>query len=393
MRDDVLLAVPVDILRISGLFVIALRQIALPVGIGLTVVGDEQGPLVTALEPVDQIGPGPQAVPGSGILRAVDLLVVGEILKHRTAGDERRGIPRGRVGPVAGQREDDLVRTQVVVGIEELRVVAFQRVTLLHHLVAGGDALRPVGLAGVDLAVEVEACQQRPGGTAVGVSVVGRGQLVGKRPQLTGQVVEHLPAVVDRRDVGAHGVLLRDERHLRVEVQRVGVGPGAQEPRLVAAGDDPGAVGFGVAGDPVVRGVADQLVAHGHDVVDVVVHGRDPGVARAPREIVDVGQALAGQPHVVEGVGRAVLEHPQHAQVVLAAGLRRDAADALDHRGVDAREDRLIVVGARVDVLRGGVRMRILVQVAHARDGAGQQQGGKSYGMKDSFHGFHRFRR
>ena len=64
---------------------------------------------------------------------------------------------------VLRQSEDYFVGAFVVVGIEELCIIAVERVTLGNRLFASIDAFRVLGSAGIGLGIQVKLCKQSVG--------------------------------------------------------------------------------------------------------------------------------------------------------------------------------------------------------------------------------------
>ena len=61
--------------------------------------------------------------------------------------------------------EDDLVSALVVVGKEQLLVIAVETVSIIHEILQQISALVPLGSAGIDLGAKVKLGKKELGGT------------------------------------------------------------------------------------------------------------------------------------------------------------------------------------------------------------------------------------
>ena len=79
---------------------------------------------------------------------------------YTTTNDIGSRTPRHGAFRIHRESIDDFVRAQVVVSIEQQGIVVFQRIARRQNSVAVGDTVRPAGGTGINLSIEVEACQQ-----------------------------------------------------------------------------------------------------------------------------------------------------------------------------------------------------------------------------------------
>ena len=171
-----------------------------------------------------------------------------------------------------GQRKNDFIGALVVVGIEELAVVALQTVAHVHNLLAGFLAGIIFGNTGKDLAVEIEFGKQGISCTLRGLTVrTGRGrQKVGNAvAELALDIVESLLGRVAWWDVAAHGVVFGHHRNIAVEVERMIIEERTHEAYLGSVFLHLRLV---VGRETRTIGIAQKLVAEGDVVVDAVVH-------------------------------------------------------------------------------------------------------------------------
>ena len=274
---------------------------------------------------------------------------------------------------VLRQGEDNLVSALVVVGIEELSIVAVERVALGNGVVASLDALSILGCASVNLGIEIKLCQQCVGSSlrSLTVRAIGlRGKISHTILQFRLYVVECLLRSVAWRNVRSNRVVLCHERNVAIEVESMEIEQGTHETGLCLIAAQLLLVGFRERRNLRVRTVAQKLVAECDVVINAVVHVRHPSVVGVPLHKRDVGHVVARKPRVGHLVGRSFLKVEEGAHVVFAMIGRIVHARAFlasgCHRGINLSKHSLIVLHVGVHLLRGGFVVRKLVEVVGA---------------------------
>ena len=274
---------------------------------------------------------------------------------------------------VLRQGEDNLVGALVVVGIEELGIVAVERVALGYGVVASLDALSILGCAGVNLGIEIKLCQQCVGSSlrSLAVRAIGlRGKISHTVLQLRLYVVECLLRSVAWRNVRSDRVVLRHKWDVAVEIESMEIEQSTHETGLCLIAAKLLLVGFRERRDLRVGAIAQELVAERDVVINTIVHVRHPSVVGIPLHKRDVGHVVARKPRVGHLVGRSFLKVEEGAHVVLAMIGRIVHARAFlacgCHRGINLSKHSLIVLHVGVHLLRGGFVVRILVEVVGA---------------------------
>ena len=241
---------------------------------------------------------------------------------------EGHATPGFGAGTIKGNRENHF-RRLVVVGQEQLVVVAFEGITCASDFVAIRDTLRILGRANVHFSVEVQLCQKGPCCSFVGAAILvfaGIQQFGFDGFQLRFYIAEQLGTRGLAGQERTNCIGFGDKRYVAKHVQSVVVAQSAQEagfgteyPRgsLVLGADAPIA-------EFSVGGLADELVAQGDLVKNPVVHRRDELVARGPVHVVVIGQT-AVVPANNGLIGRQLLRFPVLTQIGTKAFV--DAAD------------------------------------------------------------------
>ncbi len=273
-------------------------------------------------------------------------------ISRRTPADGMRGVDR--------QGEDNLVGALVVVGIEEVGIVAVERIALCDGVVAGGDAVGVMVLAGVYLRIEIELGQQRVGCSLRGAAVRtlrGRIEVGDDVLQFAFDEVEGLLRLIARRREAAHGVVLAHEGNVAEEVEGMVIEQRTHEAGLSAEVAHAVLRLTTVAVDHIFGAVAQKLIAKRDVIIDAVIHVGHPWVIGIPREVGDVAGLVAREPCAGHLVGTALLQVEERAHVVVAvvaAQVGIVAALALavdDHRRVDLTQHGLIVAHGGIDFL------------------------------------------
>ncbi len=226
---------------------------------------------------------------------------------------------------------------------------------------------------GINLGIDVDACEEEPSGSLVDTAIACVGALLGLRVAEVAEAVEDLALNVVEEVCSAHldTTLVGDlvlERDVAPTIHEIEVVHGAEESSL------------GGHGSVFTRVVLEEVVTHGDGEVEAVVEALEHRVVSVPTVVVELWDARVA-PAADKLVGCKPLRVDELADIACGAAVEAvDIAVAVratlsceGDAGVALVKDRLLCCGGihiRVDVVD--------VEVVYARDcGEGHGSGNK----------------